>query len=48
MAYTEAVHVPGKPVAGLSTSKARARWRRRFLTGLGLCALTAEIGRAHV
>ena len=41
MAYTEAVHVPGKPAAGLSTSKGRARWRRRFLTGLGLCALTA-------
>jgi membrane fusion protein (multidrug efflux system) len=43
MAYTEAVHVPGGPAAGLSTSKGqnRARWRRRLLTGLGLCVLTA-------
>ena len=39
MAYTEAVHVPA---ADLSTKgQSRARWRRRLLTGLGLCVLTA-------
>jgi membrane fusion protein (multidrug efflux system) len=40
MAYTEAVQVPGGS-ASTTDRQSRARWRRRLLTGLGLCVLTA-------
>ena len=39
MAYSEAVHVAGGPRSDLRQS--RMRWRRRLLTGLGLCVVTA-------
>lgn len=39
MAYSEAVHVAGGPRSDIHQS--RMRWRRRLLTGLGLCVLTA-------
>ncbi|HET7085348.1 MAG TPA: HlyD family efflux transporter periplasmic adaptor subunit [Rhizomicrobium sp.] len=43
MAYTEAISVPGGPASdSLITPdrESRARWRRRLLGGLALCALT--------
>ncbi|HSS14286.1 MAG TPA: biotin/lipoyl-binding protein, partial [Rhizomicrobium sp.] len=44
MAYTEAVPLPGGPVSDSHRAQnrnGRAFWRRRLLTGLGLCTLVA-------
>src|SRR6187455_3461447 len=44
MAYTEAVHVPGRPVSDApSSTSSRAFWRKRLLTGLALCTVVALI-----
>src|SRR5450432_1284530 len=42
MAYTEAVEMPGAPVSDILLPvhrDSRARWRKRLLTGLTLCAV---------
>jgi len=46
MAYTEAIHVPGRPVSDShhpSSQSSKVFWRKRLLTGLALCSLVAAI-----